>query len=242
MRICLLLLCICTTLPLLAQRSEEWKRQHDRGTRYEGTYTRQVGNPDLELVSLSAGITPYTFRKGMMLKARFHSPASLRCTLHAEDLSGTQFYWWEDKQTQAAPGWNLSPADWPVDFLLDDLHLLVSNLGISAAVAGSERKYLPVQVFTGSVPPPIERYSAVLRLGRSSAGGSYQIYKGESRSGTPVLKGTITARSGGGLISLGMPAASFPAPGWYLAEISLKEQGTLDPFSYSFRFYVPPRP
>jgi hypothetical protein len=37
---------------------------------YEGTYSRQVGNPDLGLVSLTTGVAAYPFGEDEQLKLR----------------------------------------------------------------------------------------------------------------------------------------------------------------------------
>lgn len=240
----LFLLLLLSTLPLAAQRNAEWKRSNDRGTRYEGTYSRQVSG-GLELVSLHAGMpASFSFGQGQQLRVRMYSPGNLSYTLHAEDLSGTQFYWWEDKNGQTSTGWYHSPAEWSVDYLLARLRLPANNLGICAETQGSTRdhkKYLVAQVYTGGTPPPVERFTAVLRLGRATAGGTYKVYRGESRSGSPLLEGNITARSGGSRVNLSFPASSLQAAGWYFVDITLRERGTLNPSTHTFSFYVPPR-
>ena len=228
---------------LPAQRGPDWKKANDRKDHYEGTYSRPVGNADMELVSLTTGISPYPFRQGARLRVRFYSPAASLYHLHAEDLSGTQFYWWEDKNGQAKQGWYASPADWQVDFLLSKLNIGANNLGVLTRLgAPSEQKFAPAQVYTGTAVPAITRYVAVLRLGRPTASGEYKVHRGESRSGPLLFTKSVTARSGGSSLALSLPAASLPASGWVFVEVNLKEQRTMDPFTYSFRFYVPARP
>ncbi|MEM7371207.1 MAG: hypothetical protein AAF587_21505 [Bacteroidota bacterium] len=237
--ICVSLL-FCLLSNLHAQRSEAWKQANDRKDRYEGTYSRQVGNPDLELVSLTTGLRPYVFGQRKRLKLRFYSPSASRYKLHAEDVKGTQFYWWEDKHRQTSRGWHQSPAGWPVDYLLRKLNIRANNLGILAELEGiGRKKFAPVQVYSGGQPSGISRYVALLRLGRAAAGGTYTVHEGESRRGRILLQKGVAARSGGSILALSIPAKVLPAGTWVFVELTLKERGTLDPFTYSFQFYVP---
>ena len=224
-------------LPLLGQRSPDWFQSNDRGNRYEGTYTRKVSNLSIDLVSLTGFVEPYTFGEKQMLKAKFYCPAKASYQFNVEELIVSHFYWMQDKQTAAREGWNTFE-NWPVDYLLKSLGITHRNLGILVHLdEASARNFVPVLLFHSQAPQEVTRYVAQLRLGRSAADGRYKVYQGENRNAAALLlQGNISAKSGGTTFPLIIPATQLKE-GWLSVEVNLREQGSLAPYSYNFRFY-----
>lgn len=230
-------------LPSLhAQRKPAWKAKYDQGHYYEGTYSRQVGNPSVELISLTAGRVAYEFGKKQTLTVRWHSPGPSAYQLHAEDISGTRFYWFEDTSTMMKQGENILTG-WAVDGWLRKLQLTHYNVGLLLRYGESgSRKFLPVQSYLGSSPSEPSRYVAILRLGRAISSGDWAVYRGTSARGKPLINQAISRKSGGSYFALRMPANDLPqAGGWVKVVLNFRERGTLDPFTYSFTYYVPAR-
>lgn len=223
--------------PLSAQRSPEWLQSNDRGNRYEGTYTRKVSNPSVNLISLMGHLEAYTFGEKQMLTAQFYSPDAQDYYLKVEELRVSQFYWMQNKETKAPKGWNTFE-NWPVDYFLKRLSISHRNLGILAYWGDkSRRSFMPVLLYHSKTPEQISRYVAQLRLGRSAANGTYKVYQGENRSASKLItQGKISAKSGGTTFPVVVPAAQLEE-GWIFVEVNLREQGSLDPFAYSFRFF-----
>lgn len=227
---------------LLAQPGPDWYTNNDRGNRYEGSYSRKVSNPSLNLVSLTATPVQYAFGNKQQLNLRFFLEGSTEYDLHAEELRITQYYWMQDKNKNAQSGWN-SFEGWHVDYILKQLSIDHRNLGILVQVGDKgSRKYAPVWVSTDGNQPELKRYIAQLRMGRSAAKGSFRIYKGENRTPANLLQErAITAKSSGTIFPIIVPTKTLgDEAGWITVEINMQEKNTMDPFTYSFSFYHKP--
>lgn len=222
-------------------RSSAWKEKNDRGSRYEGSYNRLVGNPSIELVSLMRHLEPYSFGQGQTLTARFYSPQAQKYNLKAEELKTTRFYWLEDKQEQAEVGWNHF-SDWPVDFLLKRLAIYPNNLGVLVRLGDpGSRTFSPVSLTVGEQIEKLNRYTAQFRLGRSSSGGQYRIYVGQHVSENSLLdQARISVKSTGKPFPITFSADKLPQEGWYTVKVFMREKNTLDDFTYTFSFYHQP--
>lgn len=236
--ILLLAFALCSTFAQ-AQPGDDWFAKNDRGNRYEGAYSRKVGNPSVNLVALTASSPKYKLGAGQKLKVAFYSPAVQAFELHAEELLVTQFYWMQVKDIQSAAGWNTFEG-WQVDFMLKRLSLESRNLGVLVRLGDrSSRKFAPAQVSLEGETPEIKQYVAQLRLGRAAADGAYKIYRGESRTkASLILEQKIAAKSSGATFPVVIPVSSLGnQAGWFTVEVNLREKSTLDPFTYSFSFY-----
>ncbi|MEM6764970.1 MAG: hypothetical protein AAF824_03170 [Bacteroidota bacterium] len=237
----LLISMLFSTVEAQKKRDEEWKRTHKRENRFEGTYTRQVGNPAIELLSLTSSFEPYEFRKSQQLTVKFFSPVDTSYFLKAEELRIFKFYWMESSETvnQAITGWN-EFGPWPVDDWLRRLSLTADKLGVLVRMGDwKSREILPVDIYFSEDPPVRNFLIAQFRLGRSISKGTFRLFKGKEKTSTSLLhKGKIGKKPGGSFFPVVMPKAWFQAEkGWYTLEVSLKEQGSFDDFSYSFSFY-----
>ena len=128
---------------LTAQPNQEWYNKNDRGAHFEGSYTRKVSNPSINLVSLTGNSLAYQFGQKQKLQVKFFCPDTIQYNLHAEELRVSQFYWMEDKNQKAKNGWN-EFNNWHVDYLLKKYSIDKRNLGvlIRTGEKGS-RNYLP---------------------------------------------------------------------------------------------------
>ncbi|MEL6192904.1 MAG: hypothetical protein AAFR66_12680 [Bacteroidota bacterium] len=239
-----LLVCgFCTSVFAQKKQDDAWKQKNKRENRFEGTYTRQVGNPSIELLSFVSGLEPYEFRKGQKLTARFYAPSDTSYFLKSEELRIFKFYWMESNEelSQAEEGWN-EFGPWPVDDWLRRLSLTADKLGVLVRLGNwKSRLVLPVEVSHSDNPKEIPFYIAQFRLGRSISGGNFRLYKGREKTTSNVVKtGKVSKKPGGSSFPVVMPKVWFQAkPGWYTLEVALKEKGSFDDFSYSFSFYLP---
>jgi len=224
---------------LSAQPNQQWYDENDRGIHYEGSYTRKVSNPSINLVSLTGSLPAYQFGKKQKMHIRFFSPEMLKYNLHAEELRISQFYWLEDKSQNTKQGWNTFN-NWQVDYLLKRFSIDHRNLGVLIRLGGKgERQYLPAFVQLGEEVIPPQRYIAQVRLGRPSSGGSFSLFKSKSRTKNHLIKiQSISRKSSGTVFPIVIPNSELDNQnGWYTIEINMKEEQTGDPFTYSFAFY-----
>lgn len=228
---------------LFAQPNQDWYTNNDRGNHFEGSYTRKVSNPSINLVSLTGNLAAYQFGKKQKLKVRFFSPDNLIYNLHAEELRVSQFYWLEDKNQKAIDGWN-EFNNWHVDYILKRFSIDYRNLGLLIQLGEKGvRNYLPafIQLEEESISPKL--YIAQIRLGRPASGGSFSIFEGDSRSEKNKLKDqVISKKSSGTIFPIVIPIEELKGKeGWFTVEINMKEERTGDPFTYSFSFYHQPK-
>ena len=235
--------CLLSSLPSAAQRSPEWLQSNDRGNRYEGTYTRKVSNPSINLVSLTGNLPAYHFGEKQKLEVSFFSPGLLEYQLHAEELRVSQFYWMEDKNQKSRIGWNVF-SGWQVDYILKRLSIDHRNLGVLVCLGEkADRQYTPALINIEGETGENQFYIAQIRLGRPSSGGSFSIFSGTSRVAANLIREqAITRKSSGTVFPLLIPINELDKKNtWYTVEINLKEARTGDPFTYSFSFFHAPK-
>lgn len=224
---------------LCAQPNQQWYLDNDRGKHFEGSYTRKVSNPSISLVALTSPLPAYAFGEKQKLNIQFFAPEGSPYNLHAEELRITQFYWLEDKSKNARAGWN-SFDNWQVDYLLRRFAIDHRNLGVLVRLGQKgNRKYLParVQLEGRHANPTI--YIAQLRLGRPASGGSFTLYRGQTKTAVrQIYQQSISKKSSGTVFPVVIPFDRLGSdPGWFTLELNLKEERTGDPFTYSFSFY-----
>ncbi len=228
---------------LFAQPGPDWFKQNDRGRHFEGSYTKKVSNPSINLVSLSTAMPRYVFGNKEQLQAAFYSPSEQAYLLHAEELQVVQFYWLQDKTEKATAGWNTF-SGWHVDYMLKRLSVDARNLGVLIRLGEpGSRQFAPARISMGDKPSGGARYIAQLRLGRPVAKGSFKVYLGEERNADNlIMEKPITAKSSGTVFPIVLPVETLGgASDWVRVEINLIEKRTLDPFTYSFSFYHHPK-
>ncbi len=223
-----------------------WFEKNDEGNRYEGSYSRKVANPAVELLSFTAGpIEPFEAGKGQQLNVRFCMPTAGPYWLKAEELRPVQFYWMEGKETIGKKGWNQFD-NWPVDQWLRRLKIPSRNLGLIVKLGDPKSPLLiPAQVYHSGPRKAIERYLAHFRLGQSISKATINLYRGRHESRPPsdrqIHALSISRKAGGSYFPYAIPAGLLdPSPGWYTLIMELQKQGSTHRIPFSFVFYHQP--
>lgn len=218
------------------QPTEKWREQNDRGNRYEGTITLEVGAPTLELIALFSFREEY--KANDTLKVRFFLPDISFVNLSAQELETRQFYWMETKPQQWKLGWN-EFGSWPVSEVLWPLEVPSENLGVLVKMDRSRGSGLvsPAILYHSAAPSEISRYVAYFRSGKSLGGGKYSIFM-ETEQNRPISQGSI------GRQSIGVPfPVIFSLPndlkGLVRLKVEVKSRNTVDriPITYEYTFY-----
>ena len=228
------------------RRHQNWLIENDRGNRYEGTYSQEIGNPIIECVSFYASFETYEFNKNQQLNVRFYSPDSAQYFLKVEELRINKFYWMQNKGEQARSGWNEFQS-WPVDNWLGRLGIHRQNLGVIVELNEEEsRMFLPAQIyFSEKKREKPSFYQTTIRLGKSIAEGEYLVYKGLMNSdhgdgSPPILKGNIGKRVADSHFPIFLEMAKLSdRKTWYTVELKLRLQNSTRIIPYNFYFYHP---
>jgi hypothetical protein len=148
----------------LLARTDKWKRQNDRGNRFEGRIEIPVGKPDLELLSFVGFREPFTGE--VTLKVRFFLPTDAPVFIQARELQEDKHYWMESKRTSWRPGtWN-DFGPWSTRDVLTREDIAPSNLGIVIRLhrdTGNGGEVLPAFVYHSTPPATFTRYTLHLR-------------------------------------------------------------------------------
>lgn len=227
-----------TQVKSISPRSKAWLKQNDQGEYYEGTYTRQVRNPVINLVSLVSIYEPFDQNKTQQYSVRYFSPDQGEFLLKAEELEVNENYWMQAKDTEVEKGWNQLNG-WSTrnlnKYLINPL-----NLGI---IVKSEKegilKVLPVQAYTDEVEKESDNYTAQFQLGRFISRGKYALYTGFGTENTPLYQGRLKSKSGGKPFPVLIPRRILGATGWYTFKITIYESGSMNAHTYQFSFYHP---
>lgn len=143
---------------------DQWRRNNDRGNRYEGRIEIPVGAPDMELLSFVGCRDPYM--GDATLKIRFFLPSIAPVFIHGRELREQKQYWMESKPTNWQPQkWN-EFGPWPTRDVLTREGIPWSNLGVvirlhSATTNSGELQ--PAFVYHRKLPPYVEKYTLYLR-------------------------------------------------------------------------------
>ena len=234
-------------LGLLAQGPDyTWLGQNDRGNRYEGSYTRKVANPAIELISFTWQYEAFEIGKNQILKIRFYLPDSARYFLKAEELRPVQYYWMQDKTTLGRQGWNLFN-NWPVDTWLKRLNISSDNLGIVVRAGDKKSNQIaPAFVYHAVARGKTARYVARFRLGHSVSKGEAVLYKGLYEIRMPpgnqkIHTFTLQKKSGGSYFPVVIPTAYLgDQAGWFTISLELSKEGSIQKILFTFSFYHQP--
>lgn len=162
---------------ILAQ-TDQWRRQNDRGNRYEGRIDIPIGKPDLELLSFTGWREP--FMNDVILKVRFFLPTSAPVLIQARELQDQTQYWMESKPADWHAGtWNeFSP--WPTREVLRREGIPSENLGVvikfrKATTAGEV--LIPAFVYHSTLPALATKYTLHLRPNTTLKKVTYVLYR-----------------------------------------------------------------
>ncbi len=227
-----------------AQPSERWKINNDRGNRYEGTISLPVSST-LELVSLYGYFEEYTLRANQNLTVQFYVPESVKPQLSAQEIKTRRVYYMEAKPFPEKLGWN-DFGPWSVDEVLSLYKIPYSNLGILIKDIKSNTSpfnyqiILPAVVYHSSIPPNIDKYTAIFRAGKHIENYGYKLYKGlepdrtKSSIAEKLIKRNVRKNSS---FALSIEPCTLPSNGWYTLEIEVYAPNRSIPYTKIFRFY-----
>lgn len=219
-------------------RGTVWYDANDRGNRFEGYYSDQVGVGTIELLSLVGYAPRYEFNQDQELHVHFYLPEGNSYSLKAEELKKEEYYWCEAKNTRASSGWNLF-GPWPVDDRLNDGPVGYRNLGILLTVGDQSRnRYAPAFVSLTDTRQESGYYVAKIGIGRDISSGIFRVYQGEQAVASRlVFEKNLSGGSGGTNISLVTKVSDLPSSGWYTMEVELLEPNGQDKMTETFLFY-----
>jgi len=148
---------------ILAQ-TDTWRKQHDRGNRYEGRIEIPVGKPDLELLSFVGFREPFT--TDVTLKVRFFLPTDSPVFIQGRELQEQKQYWMESKPWQWPAGvWN-EFGPWPTREVLSREGVPAWNLGVVIRLyseTSNSGALVPAFVYHSTLPASVNKYILYLR-------------------------------------------------------------------------------
>lgn len=166
-----------SSIEILAQGAH-WKRENDRGNRYEGRVEIPIGKPELELLSFTGLLEP--FNKDVTLRVRFFLPLGSPVSIEGRELIEQTQYWMESKPAQWQAGtWN-EFGPWPTREVIDREAIPSRNLGVVIRVrreALESPEILPALVYHSTAPTTISKYSLYLRPNVDLKKLSYSLYR-----------------------------------------------------------------
>jgi hypothetical protein len=226
-------------------QDEDWKRQNDRGNRYEGLIGVPTGNPEIEVVSFTGFRESYDSESDM--KIRFFLPSTSSpnqsLSIMAREINIIRQYWMEAKPQEWRPqSWNeFSP--WPAR-LLSQEGIPPTNLGVLVSLnngPNGEKQYLPAFVYHTKSPNPVQQYTLYLRTNKALNRLKYSLYR-VSNGGipNPRIWSTEVEKMAGTPFPVQIDLRGFPEgpmrlviQRWYAGSI-------VTPPAYEFNFYYKP--
>lgn len=159
-------------------RTDKWRRQNDRGNRYEGRIEIPVGRPDLELLSF-AGFRE-AFTGDVTLTVRFFLPSTSPVFIHGRELQEQKQYWMESKPADWQAGaWN-DFGPWPTGVVLSREGISSWNLGVvirlrTETMNGGE--LAPAFIYHSTSPESVATYTLYLRPNWTLKKVTYSLYR-----------------------------------------------------------------
>ena len=159
-------------------QTDTWRKQHDRGNRYEGRIGIPVGKADLELLSFVGFREP--FAGDVILKVRFFLPTDSPVFIQSRELQEQRQYWMESKPAKwRAGGWNeLNP--WPTMEVLSREGISAWNLGVVIRLNGPTTdggELVPAFVYHSSLPASVTKYVLHLRPSSTLKKATVRLYR-----------------------------------------------------------------
>ena len=179
-RLCTGVLCLSLSVlvPVLWAQTTTWRKQHDRGNRYEGRIDIPVGKPDLELLSFTAWREPFT--TDVTLKVRFCLPSAAPVFIQGRELQEQKQYWMEAKPTTWTAGaWN-EFGPWPTRDVLGKEGIPARNVGVVIKLDNDtleNASLLPAFVYHTALPASVTAYLLHLRPNATLKQVTTSLYK-----------------------------------------------------------------
>ena len=236
-------LLLCSTT--FAQRSEQWLRDHvsRNGNYFEGDYTKDVSNPTMELISLTAQWEPYQFERGQVQNIQFYSPNTSPYFIKAEELSTNEFYWFQTQKGKNTQSGRNQFSGWEVDAYLRYMQLDQNSMGLLVRLGrDGEDKYTPAWIYHRQFNREARYYTSQIRLGINIEAGNWELYRGLGKRPSQQVgnRKNIPATSGGYCIPVRVSLKSLSqSAAWYTVAVSVTEEGNMRSHTYNFYFYHP---
>jgi hypothetical protein len=207
-----------------------------RGNRFEGTRELKIASaPPLELLSFVRESSELRSDSAGLITLQFYLPAAASVEIRAGELVSDRYYEMRPAQTQWSSGWNTFEP-WPTAEVLAPLGVRISNLGVVATLADTQRARELVAV----LPTP---------AARGALGGSYAFTfrtRNDLRKADWVLRadsadaalrrGSLQATAGGAPATIVFNMGSL-ADGYYRLYIDCRYEGQPGGPEFDFRFY-----
>ncbi len=181
----------------LAQ-SDEWKRDNDRGNRYEGTIERAVSQLDLDLLSLTSAREK--LEGDEELNVRFYLPESISAEIVARELVEAVHYWMLSKPFEPAEaGWrDFGP--WPTSEVLSKNQISFDNIGVLVRVQSEQSNadvLSPAMIYHSSPGEPSGDYTFLFQPSVPLRRLDYSVYR-VGADGAEILSASLgeTKRAG----------------------------------------------
>jgi len=226
-----------STSVAFSQADEQWKKQNDRGNRYEGRIGIPVGNPPLELLSFVGGSTafPPGIPPDVTLKIKFFLPDASSAFIYGRELVEKRQYWMEAKQTSWQPQvWN-EFAPWPTKDVLRREEIPLTNLGITVRLGAEKSNLLAPAVlsYEGALVP-VPSYTLYLRPGATLKKVTYVLSRGDNGA-TVKTASLVQERLAGEPFSIVLNAQEIPEGRMHLKIIGVyKGQDGTPTVEYDF--------
>ncbi|MEM7370050.1 MAG: hypothetical protein AAF587_15700 [Bacteroidota bacterium] len=246
-------LCCLTLLILgissIAQPDYEWKKVHDLGNRYEGTFSQKVGTEVLELVSIYTYFSSYDMRPESKdrLFVHFYLDKAYPVSIRAFEKEPKKYYWMEAKDIKTHPGWNVF-GPWPVDSLVS-LNISHEDVGVVIRLKnGNNNLFIPAHVSLSKHRQAISESCIGLVLKEELERGIVNFYQGirfrselsPTRSDPPNLY-RLSHHPAGRVFNLCVEPKKYPGltNGWITVHMRLRITNKTKPELYTFSYLHP---
>lgn len=162
--------------------SPKWKKQNNRGNRYEGRIDIPIGKPDLELLSFVGCREAFT--GDVNLKVRFYLPTSASVFIQGRELSEQKHYWMESKPPEKAAEWKAGAwnefGPWATREVLVREEIPSSNLGVLVRLQRETTnggEVAPAFVYHSTLPASVNSYILYLRPDLTLKKVQYSLYR-----------------------------------------------------------------
>lgn len=165
------------------KQGDDCKRENDKGNRCEGLTSVHTGNPNLEVLSLTAGDKEAFGGQNVVLRVRFFQQESEHLSITARELNPKLLYFMRAYQTEWRPGgvWHeFTP--WPTGEVINKAHITERDLGV--LVRGGGNHLLPALVYHSKLPAAVTTYKMDLRTGKNFDSVELTLY-GNTAQGRP---------------------------------------------------------
>jgi hypothetical protein len=191
---CLILtLLLCATPGMsvaTVYQDEEWKRNNDRGNRYEGLINIKTGNPELEVLSFT-GMREAFGKADVSLKVKFFHHAQDRLSIIAQEIKTQRQYYMKAKQESWQTGaWN-EFGPWPTRDVINREEIGSDNLGVLISDGGN--RLVPALVYYSAAPATVGVYRMHLRANAHLKYATLSLY-GNQGKGRPNPRKWVLAK------------------------------------------------